>query len=330
MPIVAPQNDPCLLERLEAASIDVMDEATAASQDIRPARIGLLNLMPAGAMERTEIQWLRCIGNQALLQIDPVLIKFDDDRREDPGSSRAAILERYKPFSQAIDRGLDGLIVTGDNLEIRRHTGFSTHSARDLEVLPPEEIKYYKQLQEVLDWASENVYTSFYSCLAGQLVLHHRYGLQREVGEHKIFGVYDHDVLDASNPLVRGMNDQIRAPHSRWGNVPTEKVLGSKALTLLAANDEIGWLYLKASNKKGGSDVIVQGHPEYGRRALHREYARPESKELNLAVPEGYYRDDVPNEANAMLTWASDNSTFQANWIGEVYRGYSHAQHKQN
>ncbi len=323
MPIVAPEHDPCLRARLESAGIDVMDEATAAAQEIRPARIGLLNLMPAEAMERTEIQWLRCIGNQALLQIDPVLIKFDDDRREDPGSGRAEILKRYKPFSEIAPAGLDGLIVTGDNLEIRRHTGFSSYTDRDFEVLPPDEIRYYKQLQEVMDWADDEVHSSWYSCLAGQLLLHHRYGLQREVGMKKIFGVYDHDVLDPDNPLVRGVNDRIRAPHSRWGNIPTEKVVGVTALRLVSANEKIGWLYAEAPNNSGGSDVLTQGHPEYGRRALHREYDRPESAELEMPLPVGYYKDDVADEANARLTWASDNSVIHANWIGIVYRGYS-------
>lgn len=200
MPIISPDNDPCLQERLVGAGISVIDESAAASQDIRPARIGLLNLMPEAAMERTETQWLRWIGNQVLLQIKPVLIKFDDDRREDPGASRENILKRYTPFSQAADQGLDGLIVTGDNLEIRKHTGFSSFTPRDFEVLPPDEIKYYRQLQEVMNWADKNVHSSFYSCLAGQLLLHHRYGLQREVGEQKIFGVYSHEVADRQMP----------------------------------------------------------------------------------------------------------------------------------
>lgn len=326
MSIVTPENDPCLHARLEATGIAVMDEATASAQVIRPARIGLLNLMPAEAMETTEIQWLRCIGNQALLQIDPVLIKFDDDRREDPGASRSEILKRYTPFSEVAEDGLDGLIVTGDNLEIRKHTGFSSYTPRDFEVLPPDEIKYYRQLQGVMNWAITDVHTSFWSCMAGQLLLHHRHDMQRQVGENKIIGVYDHEVTDPKNPLVRGMNDQIRAPHSRWGNIPTEKIVEEKALRLVAANEKIGWLYVEATNKKGGSDVIAQGHPEYGKQGLHREYSRDkEPGDPEVALPAGYYKDNYPAEANAQLSWASDNSAFMTNWIGSVYRGYSQA-----
>lgn len=117
MPIIIPEGAEYLGSRLDNAGAAVVSELAAAQQDIRPARIGLLNLMPAAAMERTEIQWLRYISH-TVLQIDPVLIKFDDDFRERQGASRSRVLERYKRFSEVASEGLDGLVVTGDNIEL--------------------------------------------------------------------------------------------------------------------------------------------------------------------------------------------------------------------
>lgn len=157
MPIVINAELQGLSNRLRHAGAVVLDEEQALKQDIRPARIGLLNLMPAPAMEATENQWLRYISN-TVLQIEPVLMKFDDDPRElDPGASRQKILERYTPFSEIKSLGLDGLIVTGDNLELRKENS-TKHEA-----LPFEEIKYGDSLKAIIDWAKENVFSTIYS-----------------------------------------------------------------------------------------------------------------------------------------------------------------------
>jgi homoserine O-succinyltransferase len=198
----------------------LLDEATASSQEIRPARIGLMNLMPEAAMEGTEIQWLQKLGHIPVLQIEPVIMKFDNDRRE---TSRPEILKRYVPFSKAAEDGLDGLVITGDNLELRMHAeGFS---AKPHEPLPPEEVRYYDQLTELFDWADTNVQSTIFSCLAAHFALRHRYGLVKDVRspeEGKVFGVYDHQVIDPGSALATSMNDIIKAPHSRWGYVPID------------------------------------------------------------------------------------------------------------
>ncbi|MFN8015026.1 MAG: homoserine O-succinyltransferase [Acidimicrobiia bacterium] len=150
MPVIIPDSSTDLIERLNTAGAVVMSESDALTQDIRPARIGLLNLMPAPAMESTENQWLRYISN-TVLQVEPVLLKFDNDLRERDGASRREILKHYIKFSDGIKDGLDGLIVTGDNLELRKDPKIH-------EALPFEEITYGDSLKEVIDWARKNVF----------------------------------------------------------------------------------------------------------------------------------------------------------------------------
>ncbi len=328
MPIVLMEStpDPCLRQRLVDASIPVLGEAQAAHQDIRPARIGIMNNMPGESAAQTEIQWLRWIGSQSLLQIEPVFMKLDDDRRDRPGSSKKELFERYKPFSQVAEQGLDGLIITGDNLEIEAHTsGFSGDPILDFRALPVERVHYYRQLQEVMDWADANVRSTIFSCLGAHFALRHKFDIVKQVKEDrgKIFGVYDHPVLLPDSPLVTGMNDTIRAPHSRWGDVPVEKILGESALSIVAASDEAGWLLLESPNRAGGTDVYLQAHPEYDRLDLHNEFER--DRDTGLAIPAGYYVGP-PAAKNARLTWASDGRVLHENWIGRlVYPGFSQA-----
>jgi len=325
MPIIVPERggDDHLFGRLESAGVPLIDEAVAQTQDIRPARIGLMNLMPREAMEATEVQWLRWIGRQSVLQVVPVLIKFDDDKREAQGASREDILKRYMPLSRVRDEGLDGLIVTGDNLEIRKHA--YGPSSNPHEMLPDQDVTYHSQLTELFDWADQNVHSTIYSCLAAYFVLRHRFGLVRDVRtqeEGKIFGVYDHDIVALSSELVQGMNDVIRAPHSRWSNLPVEKILGEGALNLVASSEEAGWLFVEASNAAGGKDVFVQAHPEYDRLDLHREYERDRAE--GLAIPANYYDGDDPVEENVVYLCTADGRVFHENWIGNmVYPGYS-------
>jgi homoserine O-succinyltransferase/O-acetyltransferase len=323
MPIIASASggDQCLYERLEDAGVPLIDETAAKSQDIRPARIGIMNLMPAKAMEATETQWLRWIGSQALLQIEPVLIKFDGDKREEPGASRQEVLKRYTPFSEVAEGGLDGLIITGDNLEIRQHEGFSSRDPASRDPLPFDEIRYYEQLREVIDWAENNVASTIYSCLAAHFALNYRHGLVREIGKEKIFGVFDHEVMDPASEFMRGMNDSIRSPHSRWGNTPAELVEDDKELRILAASARIGWLAVERFNRTGGTDLFLQGHPEYGRFELHSEYER--DKPEGRKIPENYYTHDSGNPSDIRITWSTDARVFHENWVGHIYSRFS-------
>jgi homoserine O-succinyltransferase len=309
MPIIVPEGDSQLYYRLQKSGAAVLTEEQASHQDIRPARIGILNLMPKPAMETTEVQWLRYMS-RTVLQIEPVLVKFDDDAREGNGASRSAILSRYTSFSEVAEQGLDGLIVTGDNLELR---GASSNATSKL--MPLDDIKYAAQLAEVIDWARSNVRSTIYSCLASHFILNHLFGLERQIGESKIFGVFEHAVDKSSNNLIiAGLDDSIKSPHSRWGDIPV-KAMGGTALELLAVSDRAGWLLASSPNSTGGDDLYIQGHPEYDRSDLNKEYQR--DKASGQAAPVGYY---VPGSETPELSWVTDARALHSNWIDELYK----------
>ena len=318
MPIIVPEgcSGDRLYSNLSEEAVPLLREEEAASRDIRPARIGLLNLMPAEAMQATETQWLRWMG-QSVLQIEPVLMKFDGDRREASGASRQEILADYLPFSRVADAGLDGLVVTGDNQEIEKHEGFSSgKSPREF-----EDLMYEKQLREVVDWARDNVGTTIYSCLGGHFALHHLYNLERKVDvDKKTFGVYRHDVVDEDSPFVRDMNSVIISPHSRWGNISVEEMERINELKVLAISQRVGWLLATSPNHAGGADLFVQGHPEYFKRDLDAEYRR--DRENGQEVPQSYYEEDDPAKP-IEHSWRTDARALHGNVIAEIYERIS-------
>lgn len=212
MPIVvseSSQYDP-FFERLKRAGVTTETMTPEREVRERPLRIGILNLMPAAAMETTEAQWLRYMSRTAL-DIEPVLLKFDDDQREHDRSSRKSILARYAAFTKVAETGLDGLIVTGDNLELK-------HVAADKppELLPFGDINYAAKLKEVVNWARQEVTSTVYSCLASHFVLNYLFDIERDIRDSKLSGVYEHRI-DPGSPsdFTNNMDDLIRAPHSR-------------------------------------------------------------------------------------------------------------------
>lgn len=314
MPVVISPEYENLYDRLNASGAMVLREEEALAQDIRPARIGLLNLMPAPAMEATENQWLRYISN-TVLQVEPVLLKFDNDTRERDGASRKEALKRYTSFSKGIGDGLDGLIVTGDNLELRKDCEPDKPVA-----LPFEEITYGPALKEIIDWARENVFSTIYSCLGSHFTLNHLYGVQRTIGESKVFGVFQHDITRYSkNPILQGMDDVISAPHSRWGNIDSQE-LEDAGVKVLAENEKVGWLLAANENKAGGQDLFLQGHPEYDKYDLHSEFIR--DWENGQRMPQDYYDSNNP-AAMPRMTWANDARALHSNWMSSIYRHFS-------
>ncbi|MDQ3158971.1 MAG: homoserine O-succinyltransferase [bacterium] len=306
MPIISPESgqDIDFFNRLQNCGAVVIDQQSAYQQDIRPARIGLLNLMPASVMEATELRWLRFISH-TVLQVEPVLLKFDNDCREQSTSRRKSILERYQPLSTVVNEGLDGLIITGDNQELRN----------DGTVQQYDELLYSANLRKVIDWADDNVNATIFSCLAGHFALNHRYGLSREFGEQKILGVYDHQMVGES-PITFAMDDSIKAPHSRWGSITAEQVSGA-GVEVLATNENVGWLIAEATNAYGNTSTYLQGHPEYWRSDLHDEYVRDMQ-----TIPENYYPNDDPTKTPILL-WSNDARSLLSNWIQRIYTNYS-------
>lgn len=320
MPIIVPNTENKLFSRLKESGAVVISEDTASEQITEPARIGILNLMPGKSMEKTETHWLRAIS-QTVLQIEPVFIKFDDDPREDEDRedfSRDEVLARYIPFSTVASQGLHGLIVTGDNLELRR----DNPTAREL--LPFEEIPYFEHLGEVIDWARLNVRNTIYSCLAAHFALKHLYGLDRKLMPSKVFGVYEHKITDVNSEFTRGTNNTIIAPHSHWGNISPQAV-GSTGAQLLAISERVGWLLAQDSNNyrdNPGKDLFIQGHPEYGKCSLQREYVRDLQHDPKAPIPENYYPNDDSSE-EPDLTWATDAAKLYSNWITDMYGYFS-------
>jgi homoserine O-succinyltransferase len=295
-----------LADRLRTAGALTISEEDARKQNMRPARIGLLNLMPAATMQAAEVQWLRYISN-TLLQVEPVLIKFDDDPRATAKASRESILANYLPFSEVIKDGLDGLIITSDKLELDT-------SSQDPALLAFSHVIYGEQLKRVIDWAQINIFSTVYSGLASHFALNHLYGLEREAVGDKYFGVFEHQVYH-NGVFSAGLDDTFRAPHSRWGNIKSEALKGA-GLTVMAEHARVGWLFAAADNVTGGRDLYIQGHPEYGRGDLDAEYRRDAAK--GLALPVGYYPESDPN-LSPVLSWANDARALHANWIGYLY-----------
>lgn len=235
-------------------------------------RIGLLNLMPAAALPKTEHQWRDGFGSLA----EVVPVRFDDDPREqDCGSAR--FLDDHTPISDIAD-SLDGIIVTGANLE----------RLPDGSPFPFSNIRYIGQLHDVIDWAEDETKLTVYSCLASHIALDHLFDVPRDILPEKVFGVYCHQVADS--PLTEGIEAPFHSPHSRWGNVPT-KLLRDAGVNVVAEGFEPGWL-LASHERSGGTTVFVQGHPEYWRDDLAAEYRRDASN--GQSVPENYFPYNNP------------------------------------
>ncbi len=239
-------------------------------------RLGLLNLMSSPVFVKTEHQWRD--GFRGLADVVPV--RFDEDPRHHNGSSQC--LQGYAPISEVAD-GLDGLIVTGANLE-RQPDGSP---------FPFTDIRYIGQLRDVVDWAESQTRLTVYSCLASHIALDHLFGIKRDILPQKVFGVFCHEAVDA--PLTRGLEWPLQSPHSRWGNVPA-KLLRDAGVEVLAEGFEPGWL-LAERQRSTGTTVFLQGHPEYERDDLAAEYRR--DRVHGQAVPHKYYPQDDPSRVPA-------------------------------
>ncbi len=253
MPLVAHNNLPAF-ERLRSEGIRVLPAHRAAQQDIRELHVGLLNMMPDAALEATERQFFRLIGESnpiAQFYVHPFTLP-----EPERGSEAQAYVERYyEPVAKVMDEGLDALIVTGAN------------------VVGSELIEqpFWEPLRKVVDWAMEHVTSTLCSCLATHAVLQFKYGRKRIARPEKIWGVYPHRVVDKSHPLVNDVNTRFDVPHSRWNEI-TRRQFADAGLRVLVESAEIG-VHL-ATSADGLRAVFFQGHPEYDTISLLKEYKR--------------------------------------------------------
>lgn len=284
------QNDLPVRGILEQENIFVMDEKRATSQDIRPLTVGLLNLMPL--KEDTELQILRSLSNTPL-QVDVVFVTVSS--HESKNTSTSHINKFYVPFSDIKERRFDGFIITG----------------APVEQMPFEDVDYWEELKEIMEWTKTHVTSTVHLCWGAQAGLYYHYGIDKVQLPAKVFGVFEHRVMNRKTPLVRGFDDVFLAPHSRHTTVPTELIKAEKRLTVLAESDEAGVFLAMAGD---GKEIYVMGHPEYDRVTLHNEYMRDKNKGLEIAVPKNYYPGDNC-ENKPLLTWRAHANNFYTNWI---------------
>ena len=284
------QSDLPVKEILERENIFVMDETRALHQDIRPIQILILNLMPL--KEETELQLLRSLSNTPL-QIDVTFMAVKS--HESKNTSRSHLNRFYETFDTIKKLKFDGMIITGAPVEMMEF----------------EEVDYWEELTEIMDWAEKSVTSTIYLCWAAQAGLYYHYGLQKRLLDKKKFGLFWHRVMNRKIPLVRGFDDVFLAPHSRHTEVPIEDIEACEALTVLAKSDDAG-LFLAMAEE--GRKIFVMGHPEYDRVTLDGEYKRDLAKNLPIEIPENYYENDNP-ENRPLLRWRAHANNLYSNWL---------------
>ena len=284
------QNDLPAKEILERENIFVMDEQRATHQDIRPLKIGLLNLMPL--KEATELDILRSMSNTPL-QVDVTFLAVSSHVSKNTSVNH---LNRfYQTFSDVKNERFDGLIITGAPIELMEF----------------EEVDFWEEMVEIMDWTKTHVTSTLHLCWGAQAGLYHHYGINKYTLKEKLFGVYKHKVMNRKNPLVRGFDDYFLIPHSRHTTVLSENIHQCRELTVLAESDEAGVLLCMS---EGGKEIYVMGHPEYDRYTLHKEYVRDREKGLPIAVPKNYYPDDDDTQKPS-LEWRAHCNILYSNWL---------------
>lgn len=277
-------------EILENENIFVMDENRAMHQDIRPLQVCILNLMPV--KQDTELQLLRALSNTPL-HVEVTFMKMNSHISLNTPIQH---LNRfYNTFDELKERKFDGMIITG----------------APVEQIPFEEVDYWAELCEIMDWAKTHVTSTFHICWGAQAGLYYHYGLKKVLLPRKLFGVYRHKVMNRKNPLVRGFDDYFLIPHSRHTAVLSEDIHQCKELTVLAESDEAGVLLCMS---EGGKEIYVMGHPEYDRYTLHKEYVRDKEKGLPIEVPKNYYPDDDDTQKPS-LEWRAHCNILYSNWL---------------
>ena len=275
---------------LENENIFVMDEYRAMHQDIRPLQICILNLMPV--KQDTELQLLRVLSNTPL-HIDVSFMKMNS--HVSLNTPIHHLNRFYNTFNELRNRRFDGLIITG----------------APVEQIPFEEVDYWPELCEIMEWTKDHVTSTFHICWGAQAGLYYHYGMEKVMLPEKLFGVFEHKVMNRKIPLVRGFDDYFYIPHSRHTAVRSEEIHACSDLTVLAESEEAG-VFLCMT--EGGKQIFIMGHPEYDRYTLHTEYIRAKEKGLPIKIPKNYYPEDDDTKKPA-LQWRSHSNDLYSNWL---------------
>lgn len=275
---------------LEKENIFVMTEDRAMSQDIRPLKILILNLMPTKI--ETETQILRLLSNSPLqLDVDLLQVKSHVSKN----TSAEHMLKFYKEFEDVKNERFDGMIVTGAPVE---HLKF-------------EEVDYWEELCEILDWSRKNVYSTFHICWGAQAALYHHYGIPKYQLDEKMFGVFGHRSLDDLHPIMRGLDDTFYVPHSRHTEIRRSDIALVKELQILSYSEEAGVHLISDMDCR---NFYSTGHSEYDRNTLAKEYFRDVDKGLDIKVPRHYFPEDNPS-ATPVMNWRGAGTTLFTNWL---------------
>ncbi|MDR0760685.1 MAG: homoserine O-succinyltransferase [Treponema sp.] len=296
MPIKIPKDLPAY-NSLREENVFVITDDRAEHQDIRPLKVGIVNLMPTTV--DTETQLLRLLGNTPL-QVDITFLRMGS---HEPRNAPPGHLEKFYLNSEWIlQEGIrfDGLIITG----------------APVETIPFEQVDYWEELAAVLDYSSAHVWSALHICWGAQAGLYRRYGIPKEPLAAKLFGIFPHGVNERHTTLFRGFDDEFLAPQSRHTASNRDAIASEAALTIESETEESGVFIATA---REGREIYVTGHLEYDPLTLDREYRRDLAKGLPIAVPRNYYPGDDPSNA-PVVRWRAHAHLFFSNWLNYVYQ----------
>ncbi|MBQ3688461.1 MAG: homoserine O-succinyltransferase [Bacteroidales bacterium] len=289
MPLNIPDKLPAI-ELLKKENIFVIDHSKAKSQDIRPLRIAILNLMPIKVTTETDL--IRLLSNS------PLQIEIDFIKTKSHTSKNTPIehmMQFYVDFETIRHHKYDGLIITG----------------APVEQLEYEEVNYWEEICEIFDWAEKNVTARMFICWGACAALYHYYKIPKYATKKKVFGVFEHKVLEPLNPIFRGFDDVFFVPHSRHTEILAKDIIANPELKLLSVSDEAGVYMVMA---KGGRELFLIGHAEYNPLTLDTEYKRDIAKGLDIDIPKNYYPNNDSN-MRPLVRWRSTANLMFSNWL---------------
>jgi len=289
VPIKIPNELPAT-KVLNDENIFVITETRALTQDIRPLQLLILNLMPTKIV--TETQLIRLLGNTPL-QVEVELLKTSTHKSKN--TSEEHMLTFYKTFDSVKDRKFDGMVITGAPVE---HLAF-------------EEVEYWDELCEIMEWSKTHVTSTFHICWGAQAALYYHYGIKKHPLNEKLFGIFEHTVDRKSSMLFRGFDDVFSVPHSRHTTVLREDIEKVPELKILASSKEAG-VYAVATDR--GRQIFITGHSEYDADTLKKEYLRDKNAGLPISIPKNYFPNDDDTK-EPIVTWRSCANLQYSNWL---------------
>ena len=289
MPIKIP-NDLPAVKTLLSENIFVMTEKRALTQDIRPLKLLILNLMPKKI--ETETQLARVLGNTPL-QVEMELIRTKTHRSKNVAEEH--LLSFYKTFDDVKDKNFDGMIITGAPVEMMEF----------------EEVEYWKELCEIMEWSKTHVHSTFHICWGAQAGLYYHYGIQKKIMKEKLFGVFPHKLDYRNSMLFRGFDDVFMVPQSRHTTIERADVERISELQILSSSEQTGVYAIKTNN---GRQIFITGHSEYDADTLKNEYLRDLSQGKPISIPKNYFPNDDP-EQEPVVSWRSHANLLYSNWL---------------